>query len=297
MTTNIRILFLSILLSSCLVPILVSADYTISVSPSAAAPGEVIEITVSNYIGSPDFLEPVKIEDESNHIVFYLIPLWDDSTSLPSPWVQSGSDWKRLFRVYPAAIYGRNIIYIGSNRDVYAAFTVLGKSVDIEPEKKASLTCTPEEGPSGMNLGIEGIGFPQNKEIIIQWDQPIKQHTPFQTDTGTFSTTIIVPSGSYIGEHTVGAIVDGVTEASDTVTVLMYLRCRLGYPLTQGEKLTENQVLSSGQNIFLWDPYHTGSVKKATGFYLDEIDLRIPGPGPLVFEFNKDSITALTGLQ
>lgn len=78
---------------------------------------------------------------------------------------------------------------------------------------------------------------------------------------------------------------------------MMYLRCRLGYSLSPGARLTENMVLSSGESVFLWDPYDTGTMKKATDFYLEEIDLRIPGPGPLVFEFNKDSLTALIGLQ
>ncbi len=148
-----------------------------------------------------------------------------------------------------------------------------------------------------MNVAVEGSGFPLNEKVTIAWDNPYKQFQELDTENGLFSSVISVPRGSIIGVHTVAAVSGSDTLASDSFTVMMYLKLRLGYLLKPGTRLTESKMISSGESVFLWDPYDTGQVTRASDFDHDMIDLRIPGPGPLVFEFHSDTLTALIGLQ
>lgn len=293
----IRFAFVFLFLVFSSIPVVRSADYSISVNPAGGAPGDVIEVSIIGWAGTDSYyLSPIKMEDDVLHTAFNLVPVWDEATSSPSEWVQSGTTWKRLFKVFPAAIEGKNIVYLGSNKEIYAEYNV-ERTGSVELPSNPVLEVSPDSGPSGMNVAVEGRGFPENEKVTITWEKPYKQFPEIDTKNGLFSSVINVPRGSEIGSHTVAALSGSDTLASDSFTVTMYLKCRLGYYLKLDKRISDIKLIDSGESVFLWDPYDTGQVTRTSDFDHDMIDLRIPGPGPLVFEFHSDTLTALIGLQ
>ncbi len=82
-----------------------------------------------------------------------------------------------------------------SGADVYTTFVVI-----------AHISISPNQGPSGTTIKVNGSYFTPNGQVLIYWFEPVSHTTTYLTGTsasatGSFQITITAPAGLTAGIH------------------------------------------------------------------------------------------------
>jgi len=210
----------------------------ITLSPSSGVPGE--EVTVRGYNFTAD---------EWVDIYFYL----NGARTRVADEETNSSGYFRVTFIVPESYKGTHDVFAEDEDDVtaYEDFTV-------EP----GLTVSPDNGPVGTNVTVEGQGFAEDEEDIELWyDDEVIEDDITADEDGSWETSFQIPPSAQ-GDHEIDAEGDETQdhEVEDAI-----------FEVTPGISL--NKLSGSvGDNITM-----TGS-----GFIADERDITILFDGEAV---------------
>jgi len=184
---------------------------TVSIDPLRGLPGDTVTVTGTGFSGS-----------ETIYVAFGNHTDYENVTTTPSEletdaygsftctidipgWARSGTGYGKIY----------NITGLDDQGVVYNATFAVG----------ASITLTPEEGPSGIVVTITGRGFTANEELttlgqnitIGGWPVNIVDDTITIDSNGEFEGEFVVPSLS-VGDYEIN-VTDNVYWANATFTV------------------------------------------------------------------------------
>ncbi len=144
-----------------------------------------------------------------------------------------------------------------SGNSAVTAFTVEGAVEVPEETAVASITSTPNVGPSGSEVTVDGTGFGARENITFAFDDVDLDAIATTDDLGVFSATIAIPAGAADGDHSVSASDSLGNVATTTFTVAAEEETTVAASITAspssgsaGSEVTiEGTGLGAGENV------------------------------------------------
>ncbi|MFQ5970380.1 MAG: IPT/TIG domain-containing protein [Nitrososphaerales archaeon] len=174
----------------------------ITISPTTVVYGAEITITGSNF--SPNTQVEIKFDNISVRTFPSNVVVSTTGTFVATFDVPAGMD------AGAHTVSARD----DTGREGLATYTITGSR---------EISLSPASGRIGTIITVSGSGFSANKSVTIKFDDsPVTTNpsTVTTTSTGTFSTTLVVPSTAITGSHTISAVSNGkTTNATFDVTL------------------------------------------------------------------------------